>query len=217
MSCSVDLKNVTLEIDKKVLFEKINLNVSHKEKVAIVGPNGCGKTSLLEMLAGLTFPTHGILELFHTPITSKQDYKSLRDMVGYLFQDSNDQFLCPVVKDDIAFSLLSHGMEKNEASKRVDMILNDLGISHLQDKVVYNLSGGEKKLVALAGVLVCEPKLMLLDEPSNALDEKVQKKLVEILQNIDKSIIVVSHQKEFIEQFAQSIYEVKDKSLIKIR
>lgn len=217
MSCSVDLKEVTLNVEAKVLFEKISLNVSHKEKIAIIGPNGCGKTTLLEMLAGLKMPQSGVFELFHTPIIKKQDYKALRDMVGYLFQDSNDQFLCPIVGDDIAFSLLSRGMEKEEAHKRVDMILNDLGIAHLKEKVVYNLSGGEKKLVALAGVLVCEPKLMLLDEPTNALDENVQKKLMEILKNIDKSIIVVSHQKEFIEQFAQSIYEVKDKSLIRIR
>jgi cobalt/nickel transport system ATP-binding protein len=216
MSCSLNLTDVCISVEDKILFEKISLNVSHKEKIAIIGANGCGKTTLLEVFAGLQAKSSGVFELFHTPIESKKDYKPLRELVGYLFQDSNDQFLSPIVKDDIAFSLLARGMSKKEANKRVEMILEDFDITHLKDKVVYNLSGGEKKLIALAGVLVCEPKLMLLDEPTNALDEKMQKKLIEILSQIDKSIIVVSHHKEFIEQFADTIYEVKDKSLIRI-
>lgn len=216
MSCSLSLKDVCICIDGKSLFEKISLHVAHKEKVAIIGANGCGKTTLLETIAGLHVKQSGSFELFHTSIQNKQDYKPLRDMVGYLFQDANDQFLSPIVSDDIAFSLLSRGVHKEEARKRVAMILEDFGIEYLHDKVIYNLSGGEKKLVALAGVLVCEPKLMLLDEPTNALDEKMQKKLMDILSKTDKSIIVVSHHKEFIEQFADTIYEVKEKKLVRV-
>lgn len=216
MSCSIDLKDVCLSLDGRELFQNISLNVSHKEKVAIVGANGCGKTTLLEMLAGLKSKNSGIFELFHTKIEEKKDYKPLRELVGYLFQDSNDQFLSPIVKDDIAFSLLARGMDKEEAQKRVDMILEDFDIVHLKEKIVYNLSGGEKKLIALAGVLVCEPKLMLLDEPTNALDKQMQKKLSVILKKIDKSIIVVSHHKEFVEDFADTIYEVQDKKLVRI-
>lgn len=216
MSCSIDLKDVCLSLDGRELFKNISLNVSHKEKVAIVGANGCGKTTLLEMLAGLKSKNSGVFELFHTKIEEKKDYKPLRELVGYLFQDSNDQFLSPVVKDDIAFSLLARGMDKEEAQKRVDMILEDFDIVHLKEKIVYNLSGGEKKLIALAGVLVCEPKLMLLDEPTNGLDAQMQKKLSVILKQIDKSIIVVSHHKEFVEDFADTIYEVQDKKLVRI-
>ncbi len=216
MSCSIDLKDICLSLDGRELFTNIWLNVSHKEKVAIVGANGCGKTTLLEMLAGLKSKNSGIFELFHTKIEEKKDYKPLRELVGYLFQDSNDQFLSPIVKDDIAFSLLARGMDKEEAQKRVDMILEDFDIVHLKEKIVYNLSGGEKKLIALAGVLVCEPKLMLLDEPTNALDKQMQKKLSVILKKIDKSIIVVSHHKEFVEDFADTIYEVQDKKLVRI-
>jgi cobalt/nickel transport system ATP-binding protein len=216
MSCSLKLKDVCISLDEKVLFEKLDLHISHKEKVAIIGENGCGKTTLLETIAGLHTKQSGLFELFHTPIQEKKDYKPLRDLVGYLFQDSNDQFLAPIVEDDIAFSLLARSLSKLEAKKRVDMILEDFGIEHLRKKVVYNLSGGEKKLVALAGVLVCEPKLMLLDEPTNALDSKMQEKLIQILSNLDKSIIVVSHHKEFIEQFADTIYEVRDKKLVRL-
>ena len=214
MSCSVTLKDISYEQNEKVLYENISLNVSHKEKIAIIGPNGSGKTTLLDDIPGIKPPKSGTLELFHTLIDSKKCYKPFRQMVGYLFQDSDNQFLSPVVKDDIALSLFAKGLDKDEVQKRTEMIMEDLGISHLGEKIVYNLSGGEKKLVALAGVLVTEPKLMLLDEPTNGLDYNMQLKLVEILKKIDKSIIIVSHHKEFIESIVDKIYEITPDGLI---
>ena len=214
MSCSVDIKNLSLVLDDgKLLSESITLNVSHKEKIAIIGPNGCGKTTLLEIIAGLKMAQSGTLELFHHTMHKRDDFKPLRHLIGYLFQDSDNQFLAPVVEDDIAFSLLSRGMPKEEARLRVENMLEQLGISHLAQKIVYHLSGGEKKLVALAGVLISEPQLMLLDEPTNGLDEAMQWRLVESLQKINKSMIIVSHHKEFIESVVDSIYELSPRGL----
>ena len=213
MSCSVNIKNLSTKRDDVVLYEHVSLDVSHKEKIAIIGPNGCGKTTLLEIIAGLRAPSNGTLELFHQPMCSLEDFKSMRHMIGYLFQDSNDQFLAPIVEDDVAFSLLAAGINKEEARLKTAMILKDLGIEHLAKKVVYHLSGGEKKLVALAGVLITEPKLMLLDEPTNGLDYSMQLRLVEILRKIDKSIIIVSHHQEFIELVVDKIYEITPQGL----
>jgi len=213
MSCSVTLKKLSYQNGGNTLSQNINLNVTHKEKIAIIGPNGCGKTTLLNIIAGLQEKQSGILELFHNAIETQKDYKPFRSMVGYLFQNSDNQFLAPIVIDDVAFSLLSAGMEKEEALLKAHMMLKDLDIAHLKDKVVYNLSGGEKKLVALAGVLVTEPKLMLLDEPTSGLDLNMQLKLVEILKNIDKSIIIVSHDKEFIDSIVHKIYEITSDGL----
>lgn len=213
MSCSVTLKKLSYQNGGNTLSQNINLNVTHKEKIAIIGPNGCGKTTLLNIIAGLQEKQSGILELFHNEIETQKDYKLFRSMVGYLFQNSDNQFLAPIVIDDVAFSLLSAGMEKEEALLKAHMMLKDLDIIHLKDKVVYNLSGGEKKLVALAGVLVTEPKLMLLDEPTSGLDLNMQLKLVEILKNIDKSIIIVSHDKEFIDSIVHKIYEITSDGL----
>lgn len=196
-----------------ILYENITLNVSHKEKIAIIGPNGCGKTTLLETIAGLKEVEAGSLELFHHVMASSKDFTHVRHLIGYLFQDPDNQFLAPIVEDDIAFGLLAQGVSKEEASLKTAMILEDLGIKHLAKKVVYHLSGGEKKLVALAGVLICEPKLMLLDEPTNGLDETMQLRLVEILQKIDKSIIIVSHHKEFIESIVDKTYELTPQGL----
>ncbi len=216
MSCSVTLKKLSYENGGNRLCENIDLNITHKEKIAIIGPNGCGKTTLLDVIAGLKQKSSGSLELFHNLIESEDDFKPMRDLIGYLFQNSDNQFLAPVVLDDVAFSLLSAGMSQKEALLKATMMLSDLGIEHLKDKVVYNLSGGEKKLVALAGVLVTEPKLMLLDEPTSGLDYKVQIKLVEILKKIDKSIIIVSHHREFIDSIVDKVYEITPEGLILI-
>ena len=216
MSCSVTLKKLSYENGGNTLCKNIDLNITHKEKIAIIGPNGCGKTTLLDIIAGLKQKSSGSLELFHNQIENENDFRPMRDLVGYLFQNSDNQFLAPIVLDDVAFSLLSAGMNQEEALLKSTMMLNDLGIEHLKDKIVYNLSGGEKKLVALAGVLVTEPKLMLLDEPTNGLDHNVQIKLVEILKNIDKSIIIVSHHREFIDSIVDKIYEITPDGLVLI-
>ncbi|MBE0496863.1 MAG: ABC transporter ATP-binding protein [Campylobacterales bacterium] len=217
MSCSVTLRNLVLMREGVCLCEGINLDVSHKEKIAIIGPNGCGKTTLLETLAGLRLPQGGTLELFHQPMTCEKDYGPLRFAVGYLFQDSDNQFLSPIVEDDVAFGLLTNGVSVEEARLKTRMMLEDLGIAHLAKKVVYHLSGGEKKLVALAGVLITEPKLLLLDEPTNGLDELMQKRLVEILRGIDKSIIIVSHHQTFIDSVVEGVYEMSPKGLTRTR
>ena len=213
MSCSLTMKNISAVRNGVTLYTGITLNLSHKEKIAIIGPNGCGKTTLLEMIAGLSLPQSGLLELFHRPMRSLDDFKTVRTMIGYLFQDSDNQFLAPIVEDDVAFSLLAQGISKEEASLKTAMMLQDLGIAHLAKKVVYHLSGGEKKLVALAGVLIAEPKLMLLDEPTNGLDNAMQQKLVAILRKIDKSIIIVSHHREFLESIVDTIYTMTPQGL----
>ncbi|MDR1461034.1 MAG: energy-coupling factor ABC transporter ATP-binding protein [Campylobacteraceae bacterium] len=213
MSCSLNIKNISMSRDGRELFKNISLSVSHKEKIAIIGPNGCGKTTLLETIIGLYPIREGSIELFHQKINNSNDFKSVRHMVGYLLQDSDNQFLAPIVEDDVAFSLLARGVDKNEAKAKTDAILDSLEISHLAKKVVYHLSGGEKKLVALAGVLITEPKLMLLDEPTSGLDFEMQLKLMEILKKIDKSIIIISHDKEFVESMVDAIYKISSDGL----
>lgn len=213
MSCSVVLKNISIIKEDKTLHKNISLSLSHKEKIGIIGANGCGKTTLLETIAGLHFPLDGTLEIFHNKVTSLKEYEEYRHIVGYLFQNSDEQFLSPVVEDDIAFSLFAMGVKKEEIKQRVLWMMEELGILHLKDKIVYNLSGGEKKLVALGGVLVTEPKIMLLDEPTNNLDEATQAKLKEILKNIDKSAIIVSHDKEFIKDVVHKVYLLDEKGL----
>lgn len=216
MSCSITLKELRLQKDKKKVFENITMNVGHEEKVAIVGANGIGKSTFLKVLAGLDFGYEGTLELFHNKISSKKEYERFRSDIGYLPQDVSDFFLCPTVIEDVMFNLRAKGVKKEEAYHSAINILEELEVSHLKDRIIYELSGGEQKIVALASILISKPKILLLDEPTNALDTNAERKVIEILNSIKKSMVIVSHHKSFIEELAPTIYELNDKGLNKI-
>ena len=164
-------------------------------------------------MAGLKAPCDGHIELFHHKISNLDEYKPFRRDVGYLFQESNDCFICPSVLDDVMFSLLSRGEDKEPAGEKAEKILRELEIWHLKDEIVFNLSGGEKKLVALAGILVAEPKILLLDEPTTALDADMQRRIAAILKSLDVTQIIVSHDKEFISDVASVMYRLTKSGL----
>lgn len=211
MSCSLNIKNVSYQ----TLFSNITFDVGHKQKIAIIGENGCGKSTLLEILAGLKKPTnYDNFELFHHHINSIKDYDLHRNKIGFLFQDSNDQFIAPTVIDDVKFGLLANGIDINVATKKANDILLKLEISHLANKNPFALSGGEKKLAALAGILVCEPELIFLDEPTNNLNQKAQENLAKLLNSIDKSMVIVSHHNDFINLVVNKIYTLTSDGLI---
>ena len=208
MSCSLNLKNISYVKEEKLLFKDINIDLGHKEKIAIVGANGVGKSTLLKIMAGLIEPSFGEIELFHNLIKNKKDFEKYRDDIGYLPQDVSSFFLCITVIEDIMFSLQALGIGKKEAYDKSKEILKNLNILHLENRVIYELSGGEQKIVALASILVKEPKILLLDEPTNALDEESENRILDILSKIDKSMIIVSHHKSFIEKIVSKIYNL---------
>ncbi len=216
MSCSINLKKISYETSTKEIFSNVTLNVAHEEKVAIVGSNGSGKSSLLKIIAGLIQQKTGEISLFHEKIKNLKDFKSHRSDIGYLPQDVTDHFLCPTVIEDVMFTLRAKGEKKEEAYKKAFLMLQDLGVVHLENRNIYDLSGGEQKIVALAGILITKPKILLLDEPTNALDEAAQDRIIEILNSINKSMIIVSHHKTFIEKLTPTIYKLNKDGLNKI-
>lgn len=216
MSCSLNLRAVSYEYEDKKLFENILLNVGHEEKVAIVGANGVGKSTLLKIIAGVETPSSGYIEIFHNKIESLKDFKKYRSDIGYLPQDVSNHFLCPTVIEDVMFALRAKGISKNEAHNEAIKILESLDIKHLENRIIHELSGGEQKIVALAGILITKPKIILLDEPTNALDEESEDKICNILNKIKKSMVIVSHHKTFIEKLAPTIYKLDDKGLNKL-
>ncbi len=216
MSCSINLKNISYETSTKEVFKDVTLNVSHEEKVAIVGSNGSGKSSLLKILAGLIAPKDGEVFLFHDKMNSKKDFREYRGDIGYLPQDVSDHFLCPTVIEDVMFALRAKGIKKDEAYEASIKMLEDLGVLHLENRNIYDLSGGEQKIVALAGILITKPKIILLDEPTNALDEDAEIRIINILNSIKKSMVIVSHHKTFIEKLTPTIYKLKNDGLEKI-
>jgi cobalt/nickel transport system ATP-binding protein len=216
MSCSVNLRGISYTNEKSELLKDINLNLGHEEKIAIIGSNGSGKSTLLKIIAGLVAPCDGYVEIFHNKINSLKEFKKYRNEIAYLPQDVTNHFLCPTVIEDVIFSLRARGESKEEALEKVDKILENLHISHLRERIIFDLSGGEQKIVALAGLLILEPKILLLDEPTNALDEESEQKIVKILNSIKKSMVIVSHHKSFIDSLTPTIYKLNKSVLEKI-
>ena len=215
MSCSLNLRNITYIKDDITIFANVLLNLGHEEKIAIVGANGCGKSTLLKIIAGLIKPSVGYIEVFHHKMENLKSFKAFRNDIGYLPQDVSNHFLCPTVIEDVIFSLCANGVSQKEALQKADVLLEELGIMHLKERTVFELSGGEQKIVALAGLLILEPKILLLDEPTNALDMKSQEKIVTLLNSIKKSMIIVSHHTSFIESLTSTVYELKEHTLTK--
>lgn len=213
MSCSLNLRGIGYATEGKTLFENIDLNVGHEEKVAIVGANGSGKSTLLRIVAGVESPSHGYIEIFHNKIEHLKAFKTYRSDIGYLPQDVSNHFLCPTVIEDVMFSLRAQGENTQTAMQKAQAVLKELGITHLENRIIFELSGGEQKIVALAGLLVLQPKILLLDEPTNALDEASEERIIAILNSLKKSMIVVSHHKEFIQKLTPTIYKLENNAL----
>ena len=213
MSCSLNLRAISYKNEDKEIFNDISLNLGHEEKIAIIGSNGSGKSTLLKIIAGLINPSSGYIEVFHEKMNNLKDFSKYRSDIGYLPQDVTNHFLCPTVIEDVIFSLRAKGISKEDALNQGKQILQELQISHLENRVIFDLSGGEQKIVALAGLLILKPKILLLDEPTNALDEQSEKRIIEILNSIKKSMIIVSHHRSFIDSLVSKVYRLDCGSL----
>ncbi len=209
----IRLKNISFSYNEKVVLQDINLEVYEGDRIGLIGPNGSGKTTLLYIIMGLIKSQSGSVEIFGKIRQKEKDFIEVRQKIGLLFQDSDSQLFCPTVKEDIAFGPLNLGKTKQEAEKIVKETMNILGLQSLENRVIYKLSGGEKRLVALATVIAMKPVCFLLDEPSSGLDEDSINKLLNYLKNNSNTYVVVSHDRNFIESATEKIYILKNHAL----
>jgi cobalt/nickel transport system ATP-binding protein len=183
------------------------------ERVALVGPNGSGKTTLLHLIVGLLRPARGRIAIFGQDRVAEADFYEVRRRVGLLFQDADDQLFCPTVAEDVAFGPLNLGKPRKEIRRIVATTLDSLGLAGYEHRITYHLSGGEKRLVALATVLAMQPDILLLDEPNGELDEAATERLIGILAALPQAMVVVSHSREFWEKVTTSVLELRDGSV----
>ncbi len=202
MTLQLQLRNVCVERSGISVLNDVSLELSAGERLAVIGQNGAGKTTLLRAIVGLQTITAGEIIAFGVRCQSERDFRAMRVKCGYLFQDPDDQLFCPTVLEDVAFGPLNIGLGKNQALARAHQTLGRLGLEHLSDRITHRLSGGEKRLVSLASVLAMDPEVLLLDEPSNALDENHLAVLTALLSGLATSMIIVSHDRDFIERIA---------------
>ncbi|MBI5892682.1 MAG: ABC transporter ATP-binding protein [Deltaproteobacteria bacterium] len=188
-------------LDKFPALANINLDVNSGERVCILGANGSGKSTLLKILNAIAFPSNGIVKAFGQSLKENileggEFSRYFRQRVGFVFQDPDVQLFSATVEDEIAFGPLQLDIAKDEVEKRVDDLLQMLGIAALKHRPPYSISGGEKKKVAIASVLANNPDVLLLDEPTNGLDPRTQVWLIELLEGLSdagKTIIIATH------------------------
>ena len=182
-------------------LDRVSVRVTRGEKVALLGANGCGKSTLLKILDGLVFPDVGRYAAFGAEVTEdrledEQFNRGFRSRVGFIFQNSDAQVFSPTVRDEIAFGPLNMGMSRDEVDGRVADTLAMLDMGSLAGRAPYQLSGGQKKRVAIASVLVMNPEVLLFDEPTAALDPRTQHWLMELIVELHRSgktIVLATH------------------------
>ena len=182
-------------------LDAVSLAVRRGERLALLGANGCGKSTLLKILDGLVIPDAGRYTAFGEAVTEDsledaQFNEAFRSRVGFVFQSADTQVFSPSVRDEIAFGPLNMGLDRDVVAARVDDTLAMLDIARLADRAPYQLSGGEKKRVAIASVLVMNPEVVLFDEPTAALDPRTQQWLINLigeLHDAGKTIVLATH------------------------
>ena len=183
--------------------------LAHGQRLGVIGDNGSGKTTLFHALMGL-IPSQGRIFLEGREVTSPAGFGTLRRAVGLVFQHADDQLFCPTLLEDAAFGPLNLGQSADQAKGTAMAALQRLGLAHLADRTPQTLSGGEKRLAALAGVLAMEPKALLLDEPTEGLDRHARHRLIHVLQEIPAAMLIISHDLDFLAETTSSICLMRD-------
>ncbi len=198
------------------ILEDVNFELKEKEKIGLVGPNGCGKTTLLHICVGLLKPAKGRLLFYGRTVSSEEDLLELRKNVGFVFQNPDDQLFSPTVLEDVAFGPLNLGLDRKQAEKRAREALEQVGLKEFEDRLTHKLSGGEKRLVSIATILAMKPKAMLLDEPSTGLDPETRQRIIELLNSLDIALVIVSHDWDFVVKTASHYFTIENRRLIKV-
>lgn len=180
--------------DKADVLRKLSLRVRKGDRLGIVGSNGCGKTTFFLLICGLLTPDQGGIVILGKPVETG----TFRSDVGLVFQNSDDQLFSPSVQDDVAFGVENMGLPPEEVTCRVAEALRLTGTQHLADRPPHHLSGGEKRMVAIAGVIAMRPQVVIYDEPTANLDLRARRRLIQFLQQCRETLLVSSHDLEFV-------------------
>jgi len=178
----------------RVILKEADFSLKKGQKIGLVGHNGSGKSTFLQILVGLLKASSGSILFYGDPVEKEKDFRKVRAHIGLVFQNADDQLFSPTVLEDVCFGLLNQGLSPEKARNRAFETLDKLGLNGFENRITYRLSGGEKRLVALATVLVMAPEVLLLDEPFTGLDESTRDHIIDILNHLDISYIIVSHE-----------------------
>ncbi|KLK87538.1 ATP-binding protein [Methanoculleus sediminis] len=190
-------------------LEDVNFVAERKSRIAVIGPNGAGKSTLFKHFNGILKPTSGEVLIRGEPITNA-NVREVRKFVGIVFQNPDDQIFSPTVEQDIAFGPINLGLDETTVAHRVEEALRLLGIEDLRERVPHHLSGGEKKRVAIAGILAMEPQVLVLDEPTAGLDPQGVADLVRFVNRLPEeygmTVVFSTHHLDLVAEMADFVY-----------
>lgn len=195
----LQLKRVIYAYDgRPAVLDGLDFVIKPGDRIGLAGPNGAGKSTLFLVAMGLLTPQAGEVWAFGQKRTKEKEYQEVRANIGLCFQDPDDQLFSPTVLQDVAFGPLNLGLSKDEARHRARQTLADLGLAGFEERITYQLSGGEKRLVSLATVLAMHPVALLLDEPTAGLDQETEARLKKYLAKSNLAWTIISHDREFL-------------------
>jgi biotin transport system ATP-binding protein len=186
----IEFKNIFVEREGRQTLADLNLSLSER-RVGIIGPNGSGKSTFIRLINGLLLPKVG--QICVDGLDTRLDVEKIRRKVGFVFQNPDNQIVFPVVIEDIEFGLKRRVPEPTQRRQRALEALAQLGVLHLQERLIHTLSGGERQLVALSGVLATQPEILVFDEPTTQLDLRLRNRFEQHLTILTQAAVIVSH------------------------
>lgn len=211
---AAELNHVSFSYQKdRPVLQDITISLRQGVSMGLIGANGAGKSTLLKLLVGLLTGYTGEIQLMGQPV-SKQNLTKIRGKAGYVFQDSDSQLFMSTVYEDVAFGPRNYGYPEEIVEQNVMEALQKVHIAKLRDRQIYRMSGGQKKLASIATILSMEPEIILLDEPSIALDPRNRRNLIKILNEMNETKLIASHDLDMILDTCSETVLLADGSVI---
>ena len=198
----IALRGVSFEVDSRLLLDTLELSLE-EPRIGVIGANGSGKSTFARLLNGLLLPTRG--RVLVDGLDTRTDGAAVRRRVGFVFQNPDNQIVYPTVAEDLAFGLKNLGTERDVIADRVRETLIECGLEGFDDRLVHQLSGGEKQLVAIAGVLAMRPDILVLDEPTTLLDLRNARRVANLVEGLEQQVIMVTHDLDLIKGYDRVI------------
>ncbi|AQS40772.1 MAG: Biotin transport system ATP-binding protein [Candidatus Tokpelaia hoelldobleri] len=190
--------NVSVAFDNHTAVQALNLTLA-EQRIGIIGANGSGKSTFARLINGLVAPTHGTVNI--DGLDTVRDGKAIRRKVGFVFQNPDNQIVMPTVEEDLAFGLTNLKLDKEEIEKRIETTLQHYHLTALRQQAAHSLSGGQKQLLAICGVLVIQPQTIVLDEPTTQLDLRNKRQIAAVIEKLNQQIIMVTHDLPLLTNF----------------
>ena len=201
----IEFRNVNFAYEKeRPVLRDLSFRIAEGEAVGLIGANGAGKSTVMKLLLGLLFPASGEILVDGTRV-EKKSLPEIRRKLGFVLQNSDNQMFMPTVYEDMIFAPLNYGLSREEAEKKVDAALEKLGMQELKHRHNHKISGGEKRMAAIATILAMEPEAVLMDEPSSALDPCNRRRVINIIRELKQTKLITSHDLDMILDTCQRV------------